>query len=153
HVGSGRLGVVDLIACEIATLCRVAAAVEMVQRYVDMFEHPPQRTPHAALNTEVPQQAAQFTSQESYFPVFEATMKDLQQLEEDVVKNITAFYTYMKVMRDMLRKLAQMPHPAAGSDDDVWHRTVCDVVYMQFLGLESARKAIFDLVEFEPKQA
>jgi hypothetical protein len=30
---------------------------------------------------------------------------------------------------------------------------MCSVVYMQFLALESARKAIKDLVEFEPTQA
>ena len=81
-------------------------------------------------------------------------MKDLQALEADVVKHVTAFYTYMKVMRDTLRKLADIKPPAAGGrPDDDWHRAICSVIYMQFLGLESARKAIKDLVEFEPTQA
>ena len=42
QAGSARLGVVDLFACEIATLCRVSAVVEMVQRYVDLFQRGPQ---------------------------------------------------------------------------------------------------------------
>ena len=44
------------------------------------------------------------------------------------------------------------PEPGGPHDDD-WHRAICSVLYMLFLGLESARKAIKDLVEFEPKQA
>ena len=45
QAGSARLGVVDLFACEIATLCRVSAVVEMVQRYVDLFQRGPQARP------------------------------------------------------------------------------------------------------------
>jgi hypothetical protein len=106
------------------------------------------------MDGEPPTDTSRFTSQESYFPVFDASVKDLQALEADVVTNVTAFYTYMKVMRDSLRKLADLkpPQPGDPAGDD-WHRAICSVVYMQFLGLESARKAIKDLVEFEPTQA
>jgi hypothetical protein len=52
-------------------------------------------------------------------------------------------------MRDYLRKLDDLP-PVA---DAAWHRAMCNVIYMQFLGFESARLAILDLVEFEPRQA
>jgi hypothetical protein len=55
----------------------------------------------------------------------------------------------MKAMRDYLRKLDNLsPAP-----DAAWHHTLCNVIYMQFLGFESARLAILDLVEFEPRQA
>ncbi len=153
QTGSARLGVVDLFACEIATLCRVGAVVEMVQRYIELFQRGPQGTPHV-IDGELPADTSRFTSQESYFPVFESSVKDLQALEADVVKHVTAFYTYMKVMRDSLRRLAEIKAPEQGSRcDDDWHRAICNVVYMQFLALESARKAIKDLVEFEPTQA
>ena len=154
QTGSARLGVVDLFACEIATLCRVAAVVDMVPRYIALFRGGPQTAPQQNIDGDKPIDGAHFTSQESYFPVFDSSVKDLQQLEADVVDNVTAFYTYMKVMRDSLRKLADIHPPASGvciSDD--WHRAICNVVYMQFLGLESARKAINDLVEFEPARA
>ena len=62
----------------------------------------------------MPADGARFTSQESYFPVFDSSVKDLQALEADVVDNVTAFYTYMKVMRDSLRKLAEI-HPSTGT--------------------------------------
>ena len=153
QTGSARLGVVDLFACEIATLCRVGAVVEMVQRYIELFQRGPQGTPHV-IDGELPADTSRFTSQESYFPVFESSVKDLQTLEADVVKHVTAFYTYMKVMRDSLRRLAEIKAPEQGSRcDDDWHRAICNVVYMQFLALESGRKAIKDLVEFEPTQA
>jgi hypothetical protein len=154
QTGSARLGVVDLFACEIATLCRVAAVVDMVQRYITLFEKGPQVGLPQVVDGETPAGTSHFTSQESYFPVFESSVKDLQALEADVVKHVTAFYTYMKVMRDTLRRLTNIKPPAAGErPDDDWHRAICSVIYMQFLGLESARKAIKDLVEFEPTQA
>ena len=154
QTGSARLGVVDLFACEIATLCRVGAVVDMVQRYVTLFEKGPQVGQPQVIDGESPSDTSHFNSQESYFPVFDSSVKDLQALEADVVKHVTAFYTYMKVMRDTLRKLADIKPPAAGGrPDDDWHRAICSVIYMQFLALESARKAIKDLVEFEPTQA
>jgi hypothetical protein len=152
--GSARLGVVDLFACEIATLCRVVAVTDVVHRYIDLFENGPQAGRPHAIDGEGPDDTSHFTSQESYFPVFDTSVNDLQALEADVVKHVTAFYTYMKVMRDSLRRLAgiKAPEPGGPRDDD-WHRAICNVLYMLFLGLESARSAIKELVEFEPKQA
>jgi hypothetical protein len=152
--GSARLGVVDLFACEIATLCRVAAVTDMVPRYIRLFESGPNGAPSNEGEGNMPADG-RFTSQESYFPVFESSVRDLQQLEADVVTNVTAFYTYMKVVRDGLRKLQDLrpPLPAATGAQDEWHRALCNVIYMQFLGFESGRKAIRDLVEFEPTQA
>ena len=153
QTGSARLGVVDLFACEIATLCRVAAVTDMTPRYIRLFHNGPGGTPK--FRDVDPPADDHFTSQESYFPVFEASVRDLQQLEADVVTNVTAFYTYMKVVRDGLRKLQEMrrPSPSAAGNDDEWHRALCSVIYMQFLGFESGRKAIHDLVEFEPTRA
>jgi hypothetical protein len=152
--GSVRLGVVDLFASEIATLCRVAAISDMVPRYIGLFRTGSEIAQPPGIDGDMPTDSGRFTSQESYFPVFDSSVKDLQQLEADVVNNVTAFYTYMKVMRDALRKLAGIGRPPTGSiGDDEWHRAICNVIYMQFLGLESARKAIRDLVEFEPTQA
>lgn len=145
QAGSSRLGVVDLFACEIATICRVGTIVDMVKRFTDIFAA---GTPASAGGAPAPS-VGHFTSQESYFSVFDTTIKDLQLLEAGVVKNVTAFYTYMKVMRDYLRKFGDLP----SVPDPVWRQTMCNVIYMQFLGFESARLAILDLVEFEPRQA
>src|SRR6202034_1158314 len=70
QVGSARLGVVDLFACEISTLCRVTTIVNTVRRYVDRFEQGP---PSWRAGASGPEMAAppQFNSQENYFPVFE----------------------------------------------------------------------------------
>jgi hypothetical protein len=157
QVGSARLGVVDLFACEICTICRVATVVDTVRRFVDRFDQGPPTEPAGGQNMS----AQQFNSQENYFPVFEGNTRDLQTLEARVVINITAFYTYMKAVRDSMRTLAEIrPQPAevvspstkalaAGS----WHAAARNVVYMLFLGLESARHAIANLVEFEPERA
>ena len=153
QTGSTRLGVVDLFACEIATLCRVGTIVDLVNRLAASFDADAVAT--AAANAGAGSIAAsRFSSQESYFPVFDATVKDLQSLEATVVTNVTAFYTYSKVMRDTMRKLGDLQPGVVGTRDaETWHHAVCNVIYMQFLAFESARKAILDLVEFEPTQA
>ncbi|HKW65260.1 MAG TPA: DUF2975 domain-containing protein [Candidatus Acidoferrum sp.] len=156
--GSARLGIVDLFACEIDTLCRVATVVDAVRRQIETFQHgqPPQDAPGHLKSP-----ARHFTSEENYFPVFENNTRDLQDLEARVVINITAFYTYMKAVRDSVRALMDMPplpaepqpRPDNPSTSTPWQDAARNVVYMLFLGLESARKAMHDLVEFQPERA
>jgi hypothetical protein len=157
QAGSARLGIVDLFACEIDTLCRVALVVDSVPRAIGAFRHgSPGR--NAAGNSATP--TSHFTSEENYFPVFENNTRDLQSLEARVVVNITASYTYMKAVRDSTRALMDMsaspnqPEPRSdqASTSSPWQDAARNVIYMMFLGLESARKAIQDLVEFEPDQ-
>ena len=138
---SSRLGIVDLFACEITTLCRVGTIFDVGERYVQMYRNPPAQDKAAA-------GAASFVSQEEYFPVFERNSSDLKLLEALVVTNITEFYTYMKATRDSQRRLAQ-----AGSDPEAWRASIANVIYMLFLGYEAARKAVDDLIEFQPTQA
>ncbi len=165
-----RLGVVDLFACEISTLCRVGTIFDVGKLYVDTYqsadepEKKRELADHAA-RTHVtrPQPGSSYVSQENYFPIFESNSKDLQALEALVVGNITEYYTYMKAARDLQRKLASMaPTHVAKSDDkppgigpgaDPWHKSLADLIYVLFLGYESGRKAINDLIEFEPTRA
>ena len=152
--GSARLGVIDLFACEISTLCRVATVVDTARRYAGKFDQPP-----TAADTAGPHQPPHhFASQENYFPVFESNTRDLQTLEARVVINITEFYTYMKAFRDYLRTLAEITPQSDELDSSSesllrWHEAVVNVVFMLFLGLESGRHAIADLVEFQPEKA
>ena len=41
QTGSARLGVVDLFACEIKTLCAVVVVADVVKRYTDLFSDGP----------------------------------------------------------------------------------------------------------------
>jgi hypothetical protein len=79
-----------------------------------------------------------------------------------VVSRITEFYTYMKAARDLQRKIAEISPPQGdasrkGRRDmghmDLWHGTMADLIYMVFLGCESGRKAVKDLIEFQPTRA
>ena len=159
QTASARLGVVDLFACEIGTLCRANAAVDIGEILANRYEHPPEppaaeekdKTP-ATGEKDKPKDPAQFTSQEDYFPVFTANSRDLQTLEADVVVHITAFYTYVKVFRDYSRKLSVTPPPSNGAIEDTWRETLKGMIYMLFLSLESARFAIHQLIEFQPLQ-
>ena len=128
--GSNRLGIVDLFACEIDTLCRVVTVIDMVRQLAQC------RSDKA-----VP---AHFNSQENYFPILDGNSSDLQSLEASVVVNITAFYTFMKTVRDKFRNGGDAQTEAQRED----LRT--NLIYMLYLGLESGRKAMRDLVEFEP---
>lgn len=166
---SKRLGIVDLFACEIATLCRVGTMFDIGKRYVGEFDAPPGKRllwPGSG----------KFVSQEEYFPVFDNNSRDLQLLDAAVVENITQFYTYMKSVRDLQRKLADSEsrqdadaseagptdgtprHDRAGSEADAAQADyqrglIASIIYLLFLGYESARDAVHDLVEFLPDAA
>jgi hypothetical protein len=157
QAGSARLGIVDLFACEIDTLCRVALVVDSVPRAIGAFQR---GLPGRNGAGDSASATHHFTSEENYFPVFENNTRDLQSLEARVVVNITASYTYMKAVRDSTRAVMDMSaspnepaaRPGKTSTSPPWQEAARNVIYMMFLGLESARKAIRDLVEFEPDQ-
>ena len=148
---SARLGIVDLFASEISTLCRVGTIFDIGKLYVELTK---MDEPRKGANT--------FVSKEDYFPIFDSNSKELQVLESSIVTHITAFYTYMKAVRDTLRKLAQT-EPSQGADSspktsgahavNPWRAAVSDVIFMLFLGYESARQAIDDLIEYQPTAA
>jgi hypothetical protein len=151
--GSKRLGVVDLFACEIITLCRVGTIAQLATRLIDAHRR--------LCGDATPKQLAglpwqqldlgRFASQENYFVVFEHNTQDLQILEADVVINVTAFYTYMKSLRDQMRRFGEL-----GSGGEIKTQKVAVLatsIYMTFLAYESARQAIEELVEFEPTRA
>jgi hypothetical protein len=178
-VGSARLGVVDLFACEISTICRVATLLDTVGRFMDRIKRaekanseyifpPAELKPEAVKSDEQASNnransplAMRFTSAENYFPVFEGNTRDLQSLEARVVIDITSFYTYMKTVRDLMRAAAALKSEpvtleASKADQlhaDTWHNAMRDVIYVLFLGLEAGRSSIHNLVEFEPEQA
>jgi hypothetical protein len=153
--GSARLGIVDLFACEIATLCRVCTIVDVAQRYVRAFnaDLDTRGPPDPATVARIRRAFSHFAATENYTPVFDQNASALQVLDAKVVINVTAFYTYMKAMRDSLRTLANTDAPGTNaSAHDAWHEGLANVIYMQFLAFESARKAVRDLVEFEPNE-
>ena len=169
---SKRLGIVDLFACEIKTLCRVGTIFDVGKRYVAMYQSKLEIAENHAAIEGIPaaQSAAEpmtdellsrsSVSEEHYFPIFDNNSSDLESLEALVVGYITEYYTYMKTVRDLQRIFASInasqaakssagaPHDAAKVDP--WHETVADIIYVVFLGYESARKAVADLIEFQP---
>jgi hypothetical protein len=138
QMGSVRLGIVDLFSCEIITICRVVAVVDFAKSLVAMYDNPPPA-------------ARRFTSKENYSPIFNNNAKDLENLEARVVERVTEFYTYLKTMRDYLRGLGDIDVPI--ETPDAWRISVRNTTYMLFLMLESARKAVDQLVEYEPEKA
>jgi hypothetical protein len=149
QAGSRRLGVVDLFACEITTLCRVGTVVGFMENMTAQY-----RLAGQGSNKTVPAgnpAKARFNSEENYFPVFESNARDLQILEADVVKHVTEFYTYMKATRDTLRQLSDLRASSAPVEKE--REAVISVIYMVFLAYESARLAINELIEFQPTQA
>lgn len=146
QTGGMRLGIVDIFACEIATLCRVGTIVDLVPRLVATFD---------ALNagaTTVAENPSErvindFDPHENYEPVFNNNARDLQVLDALVVTNVTQFYTYQKAMRDYWRQLPQ------ATTLEKRQAVMTSVIYMHFLALESARFAIAELIEYEPNEA
>jgi hypothetical protein len=158
QTGSARLGFVDLFACEVATLCRICTINGLVDTCINAYEVDTEHSQHDPKAVKaIRERFTHFDSAEAYTPVFDGNAKELRSLKVKVVTNITAFYTYWKATRDAFRKLAKTPQIAADTssnlEDDPWHRGMRNVIYMQFLTYESARKAIRDLIEFEPNKA
>ncbi len=153
QTGSARLGVVDLFACEIATLCRVAAVVEMVRRYVALFDAGPHvAQPHVRWRAADRHQPLHLAGE--LFPGVRllgdgpAGAGSGRRHERHGILHLYEGDAGFAAQTGGYKAAA--PGDAVGDD---WHRAICSVVYMQFLGLESARKAIKELVEFEPTQA
>ena len=154
QTGSARLGIVDLFACEITTLCRISTIKGLTDTCIEAFEA------DAAEHDKITRTRARFShfdSLEAYTPIFDANTKELRNLSVKVLTNITAFYTYWKATRDAFRRLANTPATTTNAPPDgaidPWQRAMRDVIYMHFLACESARRAIRDLVEFEPNRA
>jgi hypothetical protein len=140
---SARLGIVDLFASEISTVCRVGTIFEIGKTSIKLLD----------VKNRIG--SASFTGKEEYFPVFDQNAHDLQVLEASVVENITEFYTYMKAMRDSRRKLSEIEpqNSGGGTESDPWQTTACNVIFVLFLAYESGRLAVDDLVEFQPAKA
>jgi hypothetical protein len=155
QTGSGRLGIVDLFACEITTLCRVCTVNGLADTCIAAFELDTSEHSPSDQVKNMRERFSHFESSEAYTPIFDANAKELQNLSVKVVINITAFYTYWKATRDAFRRLAktQPTTEPAPFHSDGWHRAMANVLYMQFLATESARKAVRDLIEFEPNNA
>jgi hypothetical protein len=161
QTGSGRLGIVDLFACEITTLCRICTVTGLADTCIEAFELDASgnQPPDDGKIKRVREAFSHFDSSETYTPVFDANAKDLQPLSVKVVTNITAYYTFWKATQDAFRKLAHTDPPVvagvepASDKSNPWHQAMRNVVYMQFLAYESARKSVRGLIEFEPNKA
>ena len=143
QTGATRLGTIDLFACEITTLCRICTINGLADTCISAFAADTMSDKDKLIKMK-----EQFgDSSETYTPFFDANAKELHSLSVKVLTNISAFYTYWKATRDAFRTLAKV------QTNDGWHRTMSDVMFLQFLAFESARKAARDLIEFEPNNA
>ncbi len=138
QTGSNRIGAVDLFACEISAICRVATVV-------DFATHSVAQARVSCLPGETV--TTRFTSEENYTPVYDRVLESLQSLDVNVVTSVTEFYTYRKTMVDFMRAAT------AAEDPQRRHFMQVQMIYMQFLMYESARRSIDVLVEFEPNKA
>jgi hypothetical protein len=143
QAGSKRLGVIDLIASEIVTLCRVTYLADAVPNLIKQHKELG-KAPSASVSS-------RFNSKENYFTVYENNNSDLQVLEARALNNVAGFYTYMKAIRDSMRNLMELRSTSVPVDAQSY--ALINVIYMVFLAYESARNAINDLIEYEPTHA
>jgi hypothetical protein len=155
QTGNTRLGTVDLFACEITTLCRICVINGLANTCIKTFQGRLSRhTAKSKRGTGLEPQFMSFDSHEAYTPIFDGNAKELRNLSVKAVINVTAFYTYWKSTRDAFRKVASLADKAAAeAGREPWRDAMRNVIYMQFLAAESARKAVRDLIEYEPNRA
>jgi hypothetical protein len=105
RAGSQRLGVVDLFACEITTLCRICTVVGLVDACVTAFDlktNLDRPSDYDNKFIKIRSSFSHFDSSEVYTPVFNANAMALQNLSVKTLTNITAFYTYWKASASIL---------------------------------------------------
>lgn len=146
---SARLGIVDLFASEIGTLCRVGTIFDVASRYTALYER---RPINSTRGSQLEGSSANFVSQEEYFPVFANNSGALQALGAPVIAHITEFYTYMKAIRDERRRMAGSSSTTPADNENVtagvaWQASTINVIYMLFLAYESGRNALRELIE------
>jgi len=147
--GNTRLGTIDLFSCEITTLCRICVVNGLADNCINTFRQVANNAPEHS-------QFSRFDSVETYTPIFDGNAKELRELNVKALINATAFYTYWKATRDAFRKLATLSTKEeleADVNRKRWRDGMRNVVYMQFLAAESARKAVGDLIEYEPNRS
>jgi len=155
--GSRRIGAVDLFACEISVICRVFIVVDYAVSSVEQAKRESEIAKRAVrvgsqLSPDDQQDlesggSRKFTSEEHYTPVYDGQLSELEPLDVNVVTYVTEFYTYRKTMVDYLRAIS------ATTTVNERARLMSQSIYMQFLMYESARRAIGELIEFEPNKA
>jgi hypothetical protein len=132
QTGRTRLGVVDLIAAEIIAICNTLFALNRLQRYITLASSP--------------DQIAQIPAPDSSSFILDSLLKDVEQLENDVVYSVVEFYTYAKATRDAARRLSELQEKASVE-------LIVDVIKLHYLALAQARRAVEALVEFEPARS
>ncbi|GAC1338058.1 MAG: hypothetical protein NVSMB18_03910 [Acetobacteraceae bacterium] len=147
QTGSQRLGTVDLFACEVSALCRVALIVDFAKSSTSRAQRR-DRPEQLAGTTVDPGQGPErrrFVSEEKYTPVYDTNLKALDALDVGTVSRVTEFYTYRKTMMDYLRRAATLD-----PDTREWWHAMTGMIYMQYLMYEAARHAVKHLIEFDP---
>ena len=133
-----RLGIVDLFATEIVSLCKVCLVTDFAKKSIALRN---------AVHKSGKQIARAFDTKEQYTPIYEKSASDLQVLDSNVVAAVAQFYTFRSTMADCLRS-------ATATEDATAAVTQYDqMIYMQFLMYECARSATSQLIEFEPDKA
>jgi hypothetical protein len=158
--GSRRIGAVDLFACEISVICRVMAIADYATVCVKQARRESRAATHSiggardllSRNSQAYGEVDintfdKCTSEEHCTTVYDTHLSELKPLSFDVVTHVTEFYTYRKTMIDYLRAIEQE------TDGDRRLDLQDKMIYMQFLMYESAREAVEELIEFEPKKA
>jgi hypothetical protein len=171
QIASKRLGVVDLFSSEITSLCRTYQVVNFAPVLVHLYEDikslaapaPADPTAWARTFGATATRLAGFKVGQSFTPVLDSSTADLANLDAVVVSQVSAFYTYRLSMIEYMARIAdtQAPTPQQLRDDalvghDYLQRVdylLFQVIYMLFLSLESGRKAVQELVEYEPNHA
>src|SRR5262249_53567714 len=98
-----RLGVVDLFAAEIFTLCKIAVVGQFVPRLIEWKKR--------GVAPQYP-----MVAQQDYMTAFNSNAKDLELLDGDVVKYVTTCYVYFKALRDKVARLystSELPNSAS----------------------------------------
>jgi hypothetical protein len=133
QTASVRLGVVDLFASEIVTICRVITVTQTASHLCRLY------------CDEAPSSSIKLHAPYEHSPVFDNNSRDLEVFRLQSIEAVTQFYTYLKAMCDYRHFLDEINAP--DKQPETWQVLIRNVTYMLYLMLESGRNAVGELVE------
>ncbi len=149
EIGKRRFATVDLISMEILTIVRLLATSSFVHRTGRLYQEPSgdssvHKNSGLAYRSEA---AASFLQGDHCFNLFHDNMKELGALNSNVVDYVTAFYTFLKSVKEQSKTFNDYLAGAEEVDQEAVNTHIRLIMFLTDTLMSCAHRAFESLVE------
>ena len=149
EIGKRRFATVDLISMEILTIVRLLATSSFVHRTGRLYDENTHTT-NAQKNAGLAyrsEAAASFLQGEHCFELFHDNMKELGALNSNVVDYVTAFYTFLKSVKEQSKTFNEYLSNSEEIDQEAVNTHIRLIMFLTDTLMSCAHRAFANLVE------